>query len=236
MGYWPDAEQSYNIAVQTDPSFADAYMKRARLYRILGRYQESMADYNRVISLNPYSEYIFNDRARLKMLATDYKGALDDLNKAQSIDPQEPELLEHRVDDLIALGDYEKALEDLDTLIARGYRLPSELEKKALVYLLMEDYGRSKVLLDSALALRPGSATAYDLLGLIDLKQGIYADAIAHFTSAISYDSSFAILWYNRALAYLMSYRPLMGCQDLQSSMDLEHGAARKAWTNFCGL
>ena len=86
-GGFQQAEFAYTNAIQLDNTFADAYMRRAKLYNFMMLYQESLADHNTAISLNPYSEHLFNQRAKLKMLAMDYKGALDDINAAIAIAP-----------------------------------------------------------------------------------------------------------------------------------------------------
>lgn len=104
---WREAEVAYTNAIQMDVSAAAPYIKRAILFKMQGRYSESLSDYNKAIALNPYSEYIYDSRAALKMLAMDYEGAMDDINKAITINPQNDTLHDRRVDDFIEMGAYE---------------------------------------------------------------------------------------------------------------------------------
>ena len=53
MRNWPLAELAYSNAIQLDPDFGEAYMKRARLFKLLGRFQESTADFDRAHCLEP---------------------------------------------------------------------------------------------------------------------------------------------------------------------------------------
>ncbi|NNC83194.1 MAG: tetratricopeptide repeat protein, partial [Flavobacteriales bacterium] len=57
-GRTQEALLAYTSAINMDYSFAEAYMKRARLYQLLGQTYEAMKDYDRALELNPYSEYV----------------------------------------------------------------------------------------------------------------------------------------------------------------------------------
>lgn len=218
---WEEAEMAYTNALQTDVSSAAAYMKRAVLYKMQGRYQESLKDYNRALALNPYSEYIYDKRSALKMLAMDYEGALEDINEAISINPQDEELQERRVDEFIEMGEYELALQDLDTLIERGYRPQTELEKKALVQLLMGNNADSRYTIEQALANHDHSSLTYDLLGILELKDQRYGRAVEAFSKAIELNPEFSLAYYNRAIAYRYLGNPEAALQDLNTSIKL---------------
>ena len=45
---------NYSSAISTDPTYADAYMKRASLLQKLGRPTQAINDYDKAIKLNPY--------------------------------------------------------------------------------------------------------------------------------------------------------------------------------------
>ena len=64
---------SYSNAIATDPYYAEAYMKRASIYRKLGRYREAKQDYEKARMMNPYSAYVMDANAKINFLTTDYK-------------------------------------------------------------------------------------------------------------------------------------------------------------------
>jgi tetratricopeptide (TPR) repeat protein len=64
---------------------------------------------------------------------------------------------------------------------------------------------------------------------------GDYYDAIESYSRAIDIKQDYAEAYYNRALTYLMTYRPAQGCDDLQTCLDFNYLKAQKVITNFCG-
>ena len=69
----------------------------------------------------------------------------------------------------------------------------------------------------------------------IHLLFGDYYSAIESYSKAINNDYEHAMSYYNRGLAYLMTYRPYEGCDDLQKALDLNYTKAQEVISNFCG-
>jgi tetratricopeptide (TPR) repeat protein len=225
MGNWNDALISFSNAISADPSYADAYMKRAMLNKRLGANEQSDIDYGRAIDLNPYSVYIYDQRNKLDLLAIEYLG-LD--NEETDFENVQPVRLDHEADEYIHRGAYREALTILDTLIAMGFEREFEYEKKALVHLLLEDYVACESYADSALMLSRHSALAHDLKGLSQLMKGQYTEAISSLTTAIGIDPSFSVAYLNRAVAYLRSGEMDLALQDLQRSIEISQDVAMK--------
>lgn len=218
MGQWNEALVFFNNAVNADPGFADAFMKRAALNKRLGYETEAYADFNRALALNPYSTYIYDQRFKIELLAIEYFAPAGERTLADNTSPIQ---MDHESDDMIDTGSYNEALMVIDSLIAIGYEKEYEFEKKALVYFLQEDYARCDQFIDSALALSPQSALPYDLRGLSQLRRGEINQAIASFSRAIEEDPSFAIAYLNRAVAHLRSGNNDKALRDLSSSIEL---------------
>ena len=62
-----------------------------------------------------------------------------------------------------------------------------------------------------------------------------YHEAIECYTIAISYNQDYAEAYYNRALAYLMSYRPVQGCNDFNEAVHLQYEKADDMRRIYCG-
>lgn len=231
FGDWQDALFQYDNAIAIDPTYAKAYMKKASVLAKVGRRKEAMELYNRALELNPYSEYIYDERAKLKMLAMDYTGALSDLDSAMQINPSESGIRDLKVDDLIALKDYEKALSEIDTLIAEDYRVVYELERKALVLMLMDSINESQSVIETLLLINPNSAFGHDLNGITQLKNENYALAIEHFTKAIQIDSTFAMAYYNRGLAFKYLGNNEGALVDMNKAIELRQNLAQFYFT-----
>lgn len=230
-GRWEIAENAYSNAIAADPDFADAYMKRALLYRMTGRYGQAESDYQKAMAINPYSEYIYDQRAALKMMATDYRGALDDINKAIALNSDNNELVDFRIEDYVALEQYEKALKDIDRLIEDGHNVETEYLKKAYVSMLNDDPALFKSSIDAVLAQNEQSAIAFDLLGLFELRKGAYGAALKHFDKAIALDSELDVAYFNRAVANRHLGRPQQALNDLNTAIAISQNKAHILFT-----
>lgn len=223
MQDWQQAIIAYTNAIQLDPEYATAFMKRARLYQILGRYREAVLDYDRAIALNPYTEHIFDRRAKVKMLALDYVGAKKDFDEALLVDPTRSDIREKLVEDLILLKEYDEALQQIDTLLLEVGPSETTLLRKATVYLAKEDYLNAQRVVDTVMSVNPESFLAHDVQGLIHMAQGKLDEAVASFTTAINYNPDFALGYYNRAVANRSLERPLLAKQDLELAMEVNN-------------
>lgn len=221
FGRHQEAIFTYTNAINLDPSYAEAYMKRARAYQLIGEVQSAMKDYDKALSLNPYSEVIFDKRAALRMIAKDYKGAISDQSQALAIDPEDGEIRTNRLDAFIASGQYDLALAEVDTLIAKGFESEHEYEKQALIRLKAEDIEGAEESGLKALEVNPYSSIGNDVLGLVMMAQGRYEEAIEYFTTAVTFNSEFALAYYNRAVAYKYLGRNDLALRDLDKAISI---------------
>ena len=74
----------------------------------------------------------------------------------------------------------------------------------------------------------------WNLSGNIKLLFGDYDDAINDFDRAIRIRNDYAMCFYNRGLAYLMSGNTISGCNDIDLSIELGYEPARNIKINFC--
>ncbi|HAC25514.1 MAG TPA: hypothetical protein DCE81_11405 [Cytophagales bacterium] len=223
MGQWNEALVFFNNAVNADPGFADAFMKRAALNKRMGYETEAYADFNRALAINPYSTYIYDQRFKIELLAIEYFAPADERTLAENTSPIQ---MDHESDDLINTGAYNEALLVIDSLIALGYEREYEFEKKALIYFLQEDYARCEQFIDSALAISPASALPYDLRGLSQMRRGEINQALASFSLAIEKDPSFSLAFLNRAVAHLRNGDQDAALKDLRVSIELNQEIA----------
>jgi lipoprotein NlpI len=80
------------------------------------------------------------------------------------------------------------------------------------------------------------SAEAWNLRGNIHVIYAEYHEAVMAYSEALRLDPLYARAFHNRGLAYLMSYRPIQGCDDLERSLELGHSASADAIKYFCGF
>lgn len=221
MRNWPLAEQAFANAIQLDIDFAEAYMKRARLYQITGRYQESIKDYDRAISLNPFSEHIFDKRAKVKFLAFDHIGSDKDFRMALSLYPDDVHLRDEYINELMERNEYEEALVYVDSLISIESISGKELLKKAVILISMKDYTQAQFTLDQAREKLGSIATVEDVEGLWLISQNYFEEAVVAFTKAIELDPEFALAYQNRSMAYRGLGEMEKAKADVQKAMEV---------------
>lgn len=215
-----EAIMAYSNAITADPTFAEAYMKRAKLYDKIGRYRESKSDYDQAVKINPYTNYIYDEPAKLNMLAMDYKGGLEDLNLALSLDKGE-NILNTNPTDFILNSYYTDLLLDTTSYIYLLNDPEGVYVKKSLAYYINKNEPNFKVYLDSALSLKNTSALTYDLKGIFHMQNQEYQQALDAFNESIIKDPNIEISYFNRAVVYRHLNNSLKAMSDLNQSIRL---------------
>ncbi|MFK8043897.1 MAG: tetratricopeptide repeat protein [Crocinitomicaceae bacterium] len=223
LGGWQNALISYTNAIQTDPEYAVAYMKRGQLNERILRTNEAERDYNQAIYLNPLIDIFYDQRARLRILSFDYYGAVEDITMAINMNGNNVNYLKHQVDGFIAAGMYERALENLDSGEFSSSDLVYKLQRKGLVHLLNGDIPLAEKQVEEAYELDQTNYLTLDLLGLILLSKEDYTTALVWFNEAIASDSTQSISFYNRGVCYRFLDETDLALQDMNKSIELNN-------------
>ena len=90
-GYYEQAFNSYNRAIQLDPYYLEAYYNRGNLYYKLFDVHKAKEDYEKVLSLNPNYDPAYNNLGLLYHLyIKNFDEALKNYKKAIEIEPMNP--------------------------------------------------------------------------------------------------------------------------------------------------
>ncbi len=190
--------------IETNPKDPIGYIRRARLYQVLGRQIESELDLRVAERLNPLSLMYANPTLRSKYTAKkSYEYNFEDLDNVFVKSPSRYE-------------DYKKLFDDIsighsqDSLIAKVIR---ELNNKNIE--------KAELLLSEIKVTDVNRALIYDLYGKIYLKKIDYGKAIELFSKAIESDPLFSIAYHNRSLCYKLIGDFDKAEKDLKSAIDL---------------
>jgi tetratricopeptide (TPR) repeat protein len=159
-------------AIELSPSFASAYLERARVYQSQGEEEHALADMDEAIRLNRehHREYyeMYCLRGNLHMDLDDITGAILDLSQAISLYPNGSRAYFLRAAARALTSDLPGAIEDFSEVIG----------------------------------IRPQDANAYDSRGDIYRQQGNLEQALADFCEAIRISPSEWLFYYHRGLTW----------------------------------
>lgn len=176
-GQFEEAVRAYDNAIEFDPFFAEAYVKRGLMKYKMGRVKEAEADFNMANSINPYALDLYGaktSRNKLRVLAFNPYQWLTDLSLSERL-----EYYEEYYEDQQIIGELELEL----SLIANNY------------------YEQALEMLEEKLDNNSAhTAAIYDLMGLAHMMKGEVSRALNAFELAIQLDKNFALAYYNASL------------------------------------
>lgn len=168
-------------AVAQNPFSANALVRRAKYKQILGMDTEAQEDIRRAKMLNPFIVDLLgvgNPYSIMNVMSINPEGGFAALPSERRIDYYYNALDDAYVDD-------DKSIKELEWL------------EMAVLSIEKEELINAEKWLDSIIFLFPKSAIAYDLKGVLAMKEGEYEAAVSHFETAISIEPDFAIAWFN---------------------------------------
>ncbi len=168
-------------AYSASPNSTQILLTRAYYRSLMGMTTEAEADFAKAAVLNPHAADLYGYRGKdnmINVLSSDPAGAKEELNAEQRMNYYY-ELLDKKV------GEEEYDAREL------------ELAESAMYDVDTENYAEAVAKTDTLLLEFPESALAYDLRGLIYLKEEKYQKAQAAFKKATELNPEFAIAFYN---------------------------------------
>lgn len=90
LANYPGAFKAYTKAIEINPFYLDAYLKRGTLcYKLLKRYEDALIDFNRAVEIDPECAYAYLHRGIVKCHLLKFVEALLDFHQAIQLDPND---------------------------------------------------------------------------------------------------------------------------------------------------
>jgi len=202
---YDEAIESFNKAIELDPSNFDAFNDRGRAYDAKQEYDKAIDDYSTAIGINSRIAYVFNNRgnAYQKKNEPEYDKAIEDYCTTLKLDPKYANAYNGRAYTYAKIGKFFKALADYSEAIKLNpdYALP--YENRGLTYIDIGKYDEAIEDFTKALSLDPNKYSTYLSRGDAYKDKGNYNMAAADYTEAIRLKPDCAEAYNSRGSAYI---------------------------------
>ena len=165
---YPEALSHFDLSIQLNPAFIDAYEGRGNMYASLGKREEAIADYNTVIRLNPDDAKAYNNRGNVRFSLGKSESARGNAEKAQKL--------------------FKAAVEDWTQTIKLASEYTDVYNKRGVVRIMLGDFAEAIIDFDKAIQINPQNAKHYHNRGRAKEALGQKEAANADFQKAKELD------------------------------------------------
>ena len=136
-----EALSYFDISIQLNPAFIDAYRGRGNMHASLSNHEEAITDYNTVIQLNPDDAKTYNNRGDVRFSLGKSESARGKAETAQKL--------------------FEEAVEDWTRTIKLASEYTDVYSKRSVARIVLGDFEEAIVDLDKAIQIDPENAKYY---------------------------------------------------------------------------
>ena len=206
---YQEAIRVLNILLRADPDAAEGYFLRGVAKFNLDDLLGADTDFSAAIVKNPVftTAYIYRALTRTRM--GNYDDALQDFREAIDLRPDLPDAYYSRGYTRLQNKQYEEAIEDFDKFIFQENKVADAYIGRGTAYLYLKDTVRALENFDQAIRTNRENPNGYYQRGTLLLQKEEYARAEADFDMSIRCDSTFLPPYFNRAVVYSNTNRPM---------------------------
>lgn len=206
--YYTEAINAYSKAIELNPNYYEAYLKRASIY--VEKYDERKAleDLNRMIELKPNVLEPYYLRANVLAKLKKYDLAIADYDKTLALKADEFQAKEkvipvymNRGDCYLFLKKYDSAIADYNKVLALNPLVHHALDYRGLAFLELKDFERAIADFTQAIELNP-TEKYFEDRAIAYLNQQKVDLAIEDFTKIINMNPSYRYAYLNRGLLF----------------------------------
>jgi len=210
-GFREEAEaqlQDYGLAIEADPSNADAWQARALVYLDQGQADKAIEDFTSLLKQNEdnFSAHLALAEALTNLERLDE--ALPHIEKAIRLKPESSLSYTLRARVKVLQQDIDGALTDLDQAIRIEPRDVQALVIRARLYLVQDNIAAAKDDIERVLLISPGLAQGVLMRSLIYAEEGRMGDAIADIELLLKQDPKNLAWRLQLAGYYIRDSRP----------------------------
>jgi tetratricopeptide (TPR) repeat protein len=201
LSKYNESVECYDLAIEINPEYAEAYYNRGLAKAIQQHYNEAIADYTTAIEINPKYADAYYNRGLTKFHLQCYKEAIADYTTAIENNPKLADSYSARGLAKANQQHYNEAIDDYNKAIEINPKYADAYYNRGLAKFHLQCYKEAIVDFTTAIEINPELAVAYFDRGLVKANQQHYKEAIVDFTTAIEINPEYADAYYYRGLA-----------------------------------
>ena len=187
------AIRDFNNALDINPDYVDALVNRGSAFVLQNEYNDALRDFNHALELGGRQAEIYNIRGEIYLLNRMYDEAIKDFTAAIILNPIYSDAYLNRAKAYNEKGMKEEAEADFSQAIR------SDSDK----FSSYADLTASESLFEEETLSSKEKAAKFMQMGLIELKNENYPQAIENFTQVINLSPDNAMAYINRGQAYI---------------------------------
>jgi tetratricopeptide (TPR) repeat protein len=191
-----------NKLIEKQPSNAQAYSERSRVYVKTKKYELALVDSNKAVRLEPELAIAYANRGIVYLVTARYREALDDCSKAIRLDPQLARAYQTRALVYERLKRYKEEIQDCNQAISIEPNSFKNYLYRATAYTKLEKNQKALQDCDIAVGLAPDKAVSYVRRGYVYICLREFQKAVKDYTTAIKIDSQSAEAYLLRSDAF----------------------------------
>ena len=182
------AVEVLNNAIQNNPKFAEAYLRRGEVLAGLGANQEALADLDQAVALAPQNAGYYAARGFFFLTRQIHDRAVTDFTKALEIDPRQAPTYNNRGLAFLSQREHDKAIADFNAAIQLNPKHAGAFNNRGLAHLSTDEKEKALADFSESLRLNPERTNSYENRGILHFKAGEHQKAVADFSEAIGRD------------------------------------------------
>ena len=220
-GDYKDAITDYDIAIDKDPNYAEAYYLRGLARGSLKQREDSIVDFDDAIRLNPNRAEAYYERGRAKGSLERYEDSIVDSDDAIRLNPDYTEAYLLRGGVRYNLERYEEAIVDFTSTLRLDPKHTEAYYWRGRAKYSLKRYEEAIVDFDEAIHLSIENSRSYYWRGISKKQLGQNAASIVDFDIAIRLEPTYAYSHYHRGSAKFNLQHFTEAKADLEEALSL---------------
>ena len=189
-GNFMQAILQYNMAIEIDPNFFEAFAYKGEALMLVGNYTEAIESFDKALDIKNDSAEIWLIRGYTLSKLYRYNEALESYNESIRLNNKSKKAWYNKANTLGILGNYEEALQSYDIALSIDWNYSKAWYNRGKCLQIIERYEEALSSYYNATLINPNYTEAWYNHGDTLSRLGRYQEALDSYSNAINSDSN----------------------------------------------